>query len=85
MAAIEYSMNNLHITVSGVNGYMDVCTYTNLDPVTYVFKAENIKTGYILLYRFLPNTTEETPVAGFRRLKTDEVQVTFLGATMPGA
>jgi len=84
MAAIEYKMNNLHIIVSGVNGYMEVCTYTNLDPVTYIFKAESIRTGHILLYHFLPNVTESTPAEGFRRLKTDEVQVTFLGATMPG-
>jgi hypothetical protein len=85
MAAIQYKMNNLTITVSGVNGNMDACTYTNLDPVEYVFKAENFRTGHMLLYRFHANTTTVTPLAGFRKLKTDEVKMSFLGAVFPGA
>jgi hypothetical protein len=83
MATIDFRMNNLHIVVSGVQGYMDVCTYTNLDPVDYVYKVENINTGLTLLYRFRANTTTPTSVEGFRRTKTDETKLSFLGATMP--
>lgn len=83
MATIQFKMNNLDITVSGVAGYMDVCTYTNLDPVDYLYRAENITTGLSLIYRFKANTSTESPLEGFRRTKTDETKLSFLGATPP--
>lgn len=83
MATIDFSMNNLHIVLSGVNGYMDVCTYTNGDPVEYVYKAHHTPTGQTMLYRFKPNVTEVTNLEGFRRLKTDEVEFAFMGAVLP--
>jgi len=85
MAAIEFTLNNLNISLSGVSGYMEYCTYTNLDPVDYVFKSEHKASGEITLYRFHANTTEPAVLEGFRRQKTDESMLSFLGATMPGA
>ena len=83
MATIDFSMNNLNIVLSGVDGWIDICTYTNLDPVEYVYKAHHVGTGETLLYRFNANTTEPTPLVGFRRMKTDEVEFSFLGAVFP--
>lgn len=83
MATIDFNMNNLHIVLSGVGGYIDTCTYTNGDPVEYVYKAVHTRTGEILLYRFQPNVTVSIPLEGFRRVKTDEVEFAFLGAVLP--
>jgi len=84
MASIQHKMNNLTITVSGYNGSMDSCVYTNLDPVEYIFKAETVSTGHILLYIFEPNVTTPTPLVGFRKLRTADVKLSFLGATYKG-
>jgi len=83
MAVIHFSMNNLDIQLSGVSGYMDECTYTNLDPVTYVYRSVNTMTGQVAVFHFLANTTAPTPLAGFRRQKTDETELSFLGAIFP--
>lgn len=83
MASINFKMNNLEITLSGVNGYMEVCTYTNLDPIDYVFKAVNVRTKEALIYRCHANNLTPVPMEGFRRMKTDEVELSFLGATAP--
>jgi len=83
MAAIQFTLNNLHINLSGVMGYMDTCTYTNLDPIDYVFKSTHMATGNISIYRFHANTTTLTTLEGFRRQKTDESQLSFLGVTAP--
>ena len=84
MATIEFKMNNLTLHISGVSGYMDECTYTNLDPVDYIYKVSRIRDGLTVVYRFKANTTTTTPLEGFRRTKTDESNLTFLGATFPG-
>ena len=85
MATINFTMNNLRIVVSGVSGYMDSCIYTNLDPVEYIYKIEDLNSDTITLYRFHANTTVSTKLEGFRRTKTDETRLSFLGATMPNA
>lgn len=78
MASIHITMNNLTVDLSGVNGYLETSSYTNLDPVDYKFKVE---TRYqTLIYTCKANTPNPTPVAGFRRTKTDESKVSFLGA-----
>jgi len=81
MAAILFTLNNLTINLSGVNGYMDVSTYTNLDPVDYKFKIET-RTG-TLIYTCHANQPTPVPINGFRRTKTDETRLSFLGATFP--
>jgi len=81
MAAIVFEMNNLRIDLSGVNGYMETSIYTNLDPVDYKFKIE-MRTG-TLIYTCHANTTTPTPIEGFRRTKTDETRLSFLGAIFP--
>lgn len=83
MATIQFKMNNLTINVSGVAGYMDQCTYTNLDPVDYVYKARDLNTGASMIYRFKAGTTTATNLEGFRRTKTDSTALSFLGATPP--
>jgi hypothetical protein len=85
MAAITFTMNNLTIDLSGVNGWIDTSSYTNLDPVDYVFKCRNNKTGQVLIYTCHANTTVAAPIPGFRRSKTDESELTFLGAVPPTA
>lgn len=81
MASINFSMNNLNVALSGVNGYMEVASYTNLDPVDYKFRVEC--RDQTLIYTFKANTSEPSPIDGFRRTKTDETRVSFLGAVMP--
>lgn len=79
MAAIDFTMNNLSIHIQGVNGWMDTGVYTNTDPVDYIFKAVDRTTGDILIYRCVGNTPTETKIPGWRRLKTDQTEMTFLG------
>lgn len=81
MASINFSMNNLSVALSGVNGYMEVASYTNLDPVEYKFKVET--RDQTLIYTFYSNKTVPTAIEGFRRTKTDETRISFLGAVMP--
>lgn len=83
MASIDISMNNLHVTLSGVNGYMEVAHYTNLDPVNYKFKV--CTREQTLIYTCKANVTEPTEIEGFRRTKTDETKVSFLGAVFPSS
>ncbi len=85
MATFNITVNNLDVTVSGVNGYVDSGTYTNLDPVDYIFETVHEKTGSTLIYTFKANTTSPTAIDGFRRYKTDETRFKFLGAVVPPA
>lgn len=84
-STIQFKMNNLTVNIVGVNGYMDTVTYTNFDPVIYVFKMTNIKTGEQKNFTFTNNKTTTTNVEGFSRARTDEVYTTFQGAYLPGA
>lgn len=81
MASIHIEMNNLTIDLSGVAGYMDECTYTNLDPIDYHFKF--CARDQTLIYTCKANKTTPTEIEGWRRIKTDEAKVSFLGATLP--
>jgi len=79
MAAITFTMNNLSISLSGVNGYMEHSSYTNYDPIDYKFK---IKTRTeTLIYTCYANQHTPVSVDGFRRTKTDESTLSFLGGS----
>ena len=83
MAAIVFQMNNLTVNISGVAGMMEVCTYTNLDPIEYVFKIQNLRTHQVVIYTCCANKTAPTAVEGWRHTKTDESNLSFLGGRLP--
>lgn len=83
MASIDFTLNNLNIIVAGTNGTIDTITYTNLDPVNYVFRLENRHTKRVSVVVCHANTPNPTTIDGFFRTATDETNVSFLGAVLP--
>jgi len=82
-STIKFIMNNLTVEITGLAGYMDSISYTNLDPVNYVFQIRNRRSKAVYNFTFIAGTTEPATLTGFRRMRTDEVMSIFQGAYLP--